>query len=282
MFKKPDLSILKPFLSFEQLKWGDSIRFHDDVLTMADDPNAVECFRYLLEDLRHCPGRPLAFWSTGRCFSPARCGEFLKRLGGMQGPDRASQCGPASASGTAMAREENVFVGLIRWLREVKRPVIMVFQGDVLLSFLGIGLACDQRIATSDTTFHNQERDCDMPPGAGLLYLLPAYVGLGRANKLVTRTAEMSSYSAFKLGLLDEVVEPSELDRAVATMAEEVSCLSAETLGTIKQLLNYRLPDFDSFFTLESQGLNRALRGRPWEKLREGTKPEEPGSRPCD
>jgi enoyl-CoA hydratase/carnithine racemase len=282
MFKKPDLSILQPFLGFEQLDWGDVIRFGDDVLTMADEPNAVESFRYLLEDLRHCPGRPLALWGTSRSFSPEQCGLFLKRLGDMQGRHRAGRCEATSVSGPAMAREENVFIELIHWLRAVKRPVIMVFQGDVLFSFLGIGLACDQRIATSDTTFHNQERDCDMPPGAGLLYLLPAYVGLGRANKLVTRTAEMSSYSAFKWGLLDEVVEPSELDRAVQTMAVEVSCLSAETLGTIKQLLNYRLPDFDSYFEMESRGLDMALRGRPWEKLRERQKADDPGSQPCD
>ena len=96
----------------------------------------------------------------------------------------------------------------------------------------------------------------------------------------------MSSYSAFKWGLLDEVVEPSELDHAVRTMAAEVSCFSAETLGTIKQLLNYRLPDFDSYFEMESRGLDMALRGRPWEKLRDGRKSEnpdsDPGSRPCD
>jgi enoyl-CoA hydratase/carnithine racemase len=143
----------------------------------------------------------------------------------------------------------------------------MVFQGDISLSFLGIGLACDHRIATSETTFHNQERHCDMPPGSGLLCFLPAYVGLGRANKLVTRTAELSARSAFEWGLLDEVVATSELDQTVRTMAAEVSCFSPDTLATIKQLLNLRLPDFDNYFEMENQGLNMALRGRPWEKL---------------
>ena len=267
MSKKPNLSILEPFLSFEQLEWSDAIRFRDDVLAMGDEPNAVECFRYLLEDLRHSPGKPLTIWSSSRCFSPEQCGLFLKRLGALQEAYSSGRCAATSVTGQVFARDENVFAGLIRWLRSVKRPAIMVFQGDVSLSFLGIGLACDHRIATSDTTFHNQERRCDMPPGSGLLYLLPAYVGLGRATQIVTRTTEFSAYSAFKWGLLDEVVAPSELDRAAWTMAEEVSGLSPDVLGTIKQLLNLRLGDFDAYFTMESQGLDIALRGKPWEKL---------------
>jgi enoyl-CoA hydratase/carnithine racemase len=278
MFKKTDLAILEPFLSFEPLDWGDAIRFHDDLLTMADAPNAIECFRYFLEDLRHSAGKPLAIWSSSRCFSPEQCGAFLKRLGSLQEKYSAGRCASTSVSGQTMAREENVFAGLIRWLRSVKRPVTMVFQGEVSLSFLGIGLACDHRIATSDTTFCNQERQCGMPPGSGLLYLLPAYVGLGRANNLVTRTAEFSAQLALDWGLLDEVVPRAELDRAVRTMAEEVSGLSPDVLGSIKQLLNLRLPDFDKHFTLESQALDMALRGKPWQKLPCQESKENPGT----
>ncbi len=267
MFDKTNLSILERFLCLEQFEWGDIVRFRDDLLGMADAPYAIESLRCLLEDLAHRPGKALAFWGTSRCFSPEQCSALLKGLGDLYNPCKGRNMFPSPLSGFTMAREENVFGGLIRWLRSVKRPVIMVFQGDVSLSFLGIGLACDYRIAASDTIFYNQGRDLDMPPGAGLLYLLPAYVGLGRANSLATRSTEISAHSALKWGLLDEVVTPSELDQTLQTMAVEVSCFSPETLDTIKQLLNSRLPDFDTYFTIETQGLDRALRGRPWEKL---------------
>ncbi|MEN6424432.1 MAG: enoyl-CoA hydratase/isomerase family protein [Phycisphaerales bacterium] len=267
MFRNTDLSILEPFLSLEQAEWADLVHLGDDILAMAEAPNALDSFRYLLEDLQHSPGKPLALCGTSRCFSPERCNALLK---GLAGPDtlRAGRnAAPGPLSGFTMTREENLFGGLIRWLRSAKRPVTMVFQGDVSLSFLGIGLACDCRIAASDTTFYNQGRDHDMPPGAGLLYLLPAYVGLGRAHALVTRTTELSAYSALKWGLLDEVVMPSELVQTIRTMAREVSCFSSETLGTIRQLLNQRLPDFETYFAMETQGLGRALREEPREKL---------------
>lgn len=270
MFDKTDIARLEEYLGVERLEWADLIRFRDDVFGIAETPHAIESFRRLLEDLAHRPGKALVFYGTSRCFSPGRCSVLLKQLGEMQKPMEGRGAFASPLAGFVMAREENVFGGLIRWLRSVKRPVIMVFQGDVSLPFLGIGLACDFRIAASDTVFHNQGRDLDMPPGAGLLYLLPAYVGLGRASSLVTRIARMPASSAFEWGLLDEVVAPSQLDAAIQRMAAEVSCYSPETLDTIKQLLNYSLPSFDDFFTLEARGLDKALRSRPWERLPDG------------
>lgn len=267
MFDGTDLSTLEPFLRVEQFEWADVVRFGDDLLGVADAPRAIESFRALLEELTHRPGKPLVFQATSHCFCPDRCGALLKGLGELDGPRKERDTFSSPLAGLIMAREENVFGGLIRWLRSVRRPVIMVFQGDVVLPFLGIGLACDCRIATTDTVFHNQGRELDMPPGGGLLYLLPAYVSLGRANALVTRIGRMPAQSALEWGLLDEVVAPSELDRALQRVAVEVSCFSPETLDTIKQMLNLRLPSFDDFFTIETRGLDRALRGRPWEKL---------------
>ncbi len=267
MFDKTDFSILEGFLSVERLEWADLIRFRDDAFGIAEAPHAIESFRRLLRELAHHPGKALVFCGTSRCFSPERCSALLKRFGDLQKPLEGRGAFTSPLAGFAMAREENVFGGLIRWLRSVRRPVVMAFQGDVSLPFLGIGLACDFRIATSDTVFHNQGRELDMPPGVGLLYLLPAYVGLGRANTLVTRTARMSAQTACEWGLLTEVVAPSELDAAIQTMAKEVSCYSAETVNTIKQLLNYSLPSFDDFFTMETHGLDKALRGKPWDKL---------------
>jgi enoyl-CoA hydratase/carnithine racemase len=267
MHRKADLSILEPFLSLEPLEWADIVRFGDDALAMAEAPDAVECFRDLLDDLQHSPGKPLVLRGTSRCFSRERCNALLRTLGRRHSQYAGRNVLPSPLSGCTMVREENVFCGLIRWLRCVRRPVIMVFEGDVSLSFLGVGLACDYRIAASDTTFYNQGRDLDMPPGVGLLYLLPAYLGLGRVNSLVTRTTEFSADSARAWGLLDEVVAPTELDRAVREMAADVSCFSAETLETIKQLLNTRLPDFETYCTMETHGLDRALRGKPWERL---------------
>lgn len=267
MFKRTDFSTLDPFLSLEHREWGQIIRLSDDVLTIAFAPEVITTFRLLLKDLERCPDRPLVFVGTERSFSREQCNLFLRRLGEMSTFQTVSNFFPTLQSAVMMARKENVLCALIRWLRMVKRPTIMVFQGDVSLTFLGIGLACDYRIASSKTTFYNQGRDHDMPPGGALLYFLPAYVGMGRARSLITRSTETSAHCALKWGLLDEVVALSELDSALQAMTEEISCFSPETLDTIKRSLDHLLPSFDEFFALETKGLDRALRGKPWEKL---------------
>jgi 1,4-dihydroxy-2-naphthoyl-CoA synthase len=269
MSKKIDLSILQPFVALEQCPWGSILRLSDDVLSMAFSAEALRAFQSLLKDQEHHSDKPLALWAGKRSFAPEQCDAFLSRLRDLNGQHTDSNFFPMLLSTVAMVREENLLGQLIRWLRSVKRPVIMVFQGDVELPFLGIGLACDYRVATSETTFCNQSRDLDLPLGSGLLHFLPAYVGLGRANALATRATQVSAASAFKWGLLDEVVMPSELEPAVQTLAEEVSVFSPETLGTIKQLLNHHLPDFDTYFACEAKGMEEALARKPWENLRD-------------
>jgi enoyl-CoA hydratase/carnithine racemase len=267
MSRKTDLSTLGQFLHLEQYEWGNIVRFHDNILGMADDMYALASFHSLLNDLACRPGVPLAFWGDHGCFSPERCSALLKKLADADGSNKRRDAAPSPLCRLTMMREENVWAGLIRWLRGVKRPTIMVYQGEVALPFLGIGLACDFRIAANDTTFCNHGQDLDMPPLAGLLYLLPAYIGLGRANDLVIRSKGISAHSAHDGGLLNEAVASEELERTLRNTAAELSRFSAETLDTIKHLLNHRLPSVDSYFAVESQGLEKALLTRPWDKI---------------
>jgi hypothetical protein len=267
MFPKADLSILQPFLDVERLTWADVVQFGDDILEMGTVPETADQFRRLLQELQTSPGKPLVFRHTDLSFSPERCDAALRRLGEWSEENRVEGAWPTPFYVISVAREANACSDLISWLGEVRRPTIMVFQGSVALSFLGIGLACDYRIAAVDTIFCNHGRTRDLLPGPGLLYLLPAYVGRGRANALVTRVEEMPAHSAFEWGLLDEVSVPAEMEQTLQGLAAEVSCFSPETFGTIRQLLNRHLPAFNAYFGQEVLGLQRSVRGRPWERL---------------
>jgi hypothetical protein len=267
MYQKTDLSILQPFLELERLAWADVVHFGDDILEMGAVPQTAEHFRRLLQELETSPGKPLVFRHTDLSFSPERCDAALRHLGEWNEENRIEGTCSSPFYAILLAREANAFSDLISWLGEVRRSTIMVFQDKVALSFLGIGLACDYRIATSGTSFHNHGRTCDMAPGLGLLYLLPGYIGRGRANALVTRVEEMSAYSALKWGLLDEVPVSAELEQTLQNLAAEISCFSPETLYTIRQLLNRHLPACNAYFAQESLGLERSVRGKPWEKL---------------
>ncbi len=265
MKKQDDLSILEPFLRLESSTWADTLCLTEKVLSMVEAPQGIEAFRHLLQDLEACPGKPLVLKAERNSFSPKRVQQIIKHIGNLQQEKLESVFCYLSLSDVTVKREENTYGQLIHWLRSVKRPVIMVFQGDTILPLIGIGLACDYRIATADTVFHNEIQRLDIPPGFGLLYLLPAYVGLGRAQSLVSATEALGVEKAQTWGLLDQIVTPETLNAALETRAQHMSAYSPETLGTIKALLNVHLPDFDDYFRIESRGVERAFRRAPWQ-----------------
>lgn len=267
MRKKVIQSVLEPFVCIESCDWADTIHLKVNILSMVEVSQCLEAFRHLLLDLEACPGKPLILKAERDSFSPERIQQLIKHIGDLQQEQLGSIFSCLSLSDVTVKREENMYGRFIHWLRCVKRPVIMVFQGDTILPFLGIGLACDYRMATADTIFHNESLELDIPPGFGLLYLLPAYVGFGRTQSLVIATEKLDAEKAQAWGLLDQVVAVETLETALETQTQHMSAYSPCTLGTIKALLNLHLPDFDEFFRIESKGIEKAFRREPWNNL---------------
>jgi len=163
-------------------------------------------------------------------------------------------------------REESVFGKLIGWLGRVPKPVIMTFRGEVAFPFLGIGLACEYRLAAGDTVFYNRCHELGVPPGLGLLYMLPAYVGLGRAASLVMRAREIGAEEALELGIVDQLAPDDRLDVSAEVIAAEAAKCCPATVGAAKRLLNRHLPPLDAYFADEMREIERAIDGRPWER----------------
>jgi len=134
----------------------------------------------------------------------------------------------------------------------------MAFRGEVEFPFLGIGLACEYRLAAGDTMFYNRTHEVGVPPGGGLLYMLPAYVGMGRATPLLLRAREISSDEALELGLVDQLAPDDQLVVTAEIIAAEAARTCAGGIGAIKRLLNHHLPPLEAFFSDEMRELDRA------------------------
>ena len=66
------------------------------------------------------------------------------------------------------------------------------------------------RIATVDTIFSFENVRTGIPAGPGLTYLLPRFIGLGRALELINRGATIDAQKALELGLVSDIVENRE------------------------------------------------------------------------
>ena len=75
----------------------------------------------------------------------------------------------------------------------------------------------------------------------GLSYILPRLVGYSKAFELLTRLATIEADEALELGLVNQVVEPSELRDAVLARADEIAKLPPVAVSMVKRLLRQSL-----------------------------------------
>jgi len=242
------LTVLHPFLRLQVEENIAIVRLTDDVLDLTDNLEAVQALRRLLGDLRDGAHRAVLCVATRLCFSPERSDRFWRSMGSPNG------------------REENAFSLVIGWLISLSKPAVMTFQGDVALPFLGLGLACDYRLASGRTVFHNRCHELDIPPGAGLLYLLPAYVGIAKAESILLRARQIDAEEALALGLVEQLVPDDQIEVSAELLAAEAAKCSPKTVGAVKRLLRHHLPPLEAFFRDEMREIERALNGHPWKK----------------
>jgi enoyl-CoA hydratase/carnithine racemase len=122
--------------------------------------------------------------------------------------------------------------------RRVGKPVVMAAQGICLTVGLELLLACDVRVASSDTRFGQIEVTRGIYPVGGATVRLHQEIGWGNAMRYLLTGEELHAAEAFRLGLVQELTEPgAQFDRALE-MAERIS--RQTPLGVAASLLSAR------------------------------------------
>jgi len=104
----------------------------------------------------------------------------------------------------------------------------------------GLSLACDLRVATTDTKmligFSHQVGICS---DSTTTFLLPRYVGLGRTAELFYLSNQpIDASKAQEYGILNRVTAPEELAAETKAMATNIANASSFALATTKNLVN--------------------------------------------
>jgi enoyl-CoA hydratase/carnithine racemase len=103
---------------------------------------------------------------------------------------------------------------------------------------LEVALGCDLRIASSDAQFGLPEVKFGIIPDVGGSSRLPAVVGLGRAKELIMTARTIDADEAQRIGLVNRVVAPEQLDQATEDLVQELLANSHVAVGRAKRVMD--------------------------------------------
>jgi len=140
--------------------------------------------------------------------------------------------------GREFAHLTDLFQDLARTARGLDIPILGALNGLTIGGGLEIALMCDLRIAARSARFTLPDAKLGFSPTAGLAYLLPRIVGLGRAMHLLLTCEDLDAEEAERIGLVTAVVEDAALADRVAEIADRLAGFPRLGVRSIKRSLN--------------------------------------------
>jgi 2-(1,2-epoxy-1,2-dihydrophenyl)acetyl-CoA isomerase len=127
---------------------------------------------------------------------------------------------------------------LIVQMRQLEKPILAAVNGAAAGAALGILLACDLRVASSEARFVVGFGGIGLAPDSAVSLMLPTLIGLGRAAQLAFFNEVIDAEQALEWGLVNEVVAAEELDAAAWDWASRLAKGPVKAMGLAKRDFN--------------------------------------------
>jgi len=118
------------------------------------------------------------------------------------------------------------------------KPIVAAIQGAAVGAGLGIAVAADFRIASTEARFAANFVKLGFHPGFGLSHTLPALIGAQNARLMFLTGRRIKADEALRLGLVDSVVAPEDLTDAARALADEIAQNAPLALISTRRTLN--------------------------------------------
>jgi enoyl-CoA hydratase/carnithine racemase len=123
-------------------------------------------------------------------------------------------------------------------LEEMPKPTIAQIHGACLGGAMELALACDLRTMAADAIMGLPETRIGLIPDVGGSSRLPSIVGLGRAKELIMTSKLVDGTEAERIGLVNRVAPPEELDAATDTLVGELLACAPVAVAHAKRVLD--------------------------------------------
>jgi len=141
-------------------------------------------------------------------------------------------------------------------IEKLNIPVIAAVNGFALGGGCELAMACHIRVASTNAKFGQPEVNLGLIPGYGGTQRLIHYIGKGKAIEMLMTGDMINAEEAFRLGLVNHVVEP---DQVLVKSKEIIKKIAAKSPGAIQKVIkivnsyfDYEMPGYE--FELDSFG----------------------------
>ena len=134
------------------------------------------------------------------------------------------------------------------------KPTVAAVNGVAAGAGMSLALACDLRVGGPNARFKVIFLERSLSAEAGMSYLLPRIIGYSRAADLLFTSREVRSDEAYRMGLLDRLVDEGEdvVERGVE-LARQMAAMPPLALRSAKRALQHNLDaDFNEALRYEA------------------------------
>lgn len=119
-------------------------------------------------------------------------------------------------------------------IRQMTKPVIAAINGPASGAGCNLAFACDLRIAANIATFSQSFAKVGLHPDWGGTYFLPRFVTPNKACELFFLGESIDAAEAERLGIVNRVVAPEQLEAATMQLAERLRAAPPIALAAAK------------------------------------------------
>jgi 2-(1,2-epoxy-1,2-dihydrophenyl)acetyl-CoA isomerase len=146
-------------------------------------------------------------------------------------------------------------------LHTMPKPTVAMVNGHAVGAGLSLALACDIRVASDRAKLGTVFRNVGFSGDFGGSFFLQKLVGIGKARELYFTGEILEAHEAYRIGMVNRVVEHDSLEKETMALAERIAAGPALAYARMKENLN-RGETADMWTMLDQEALNMTLSGQ--------------------
>lgn len=166
---------------------------------------------------------------------------------------------------TKLSTERGGFAGLVKRVRQ--KPLIAAVDGAALAGGAEIVLACDLVVASLGAQFGFPEVKRGLVAAAGGMFRLPRRLPLNVAMQALLTGDPIDAETAWRFGLVSELVEPGQALRVALALAQRISEGAPLAVQASREIALTAIADEGSGWLLSGEASSRMLKS---EDVKEG------------